>query len=159
MELLGAALYECNVDRSIFCAGWSPRGRGVSSPEGGRHTTNKSPRQQLAKECHPSSNLSRCPCRLLADSKLHQPCPPQGSGHDWLLHVKRVSRGGRVAVVVVWLLWLFLTLIDEASHVYVNTTARSIGQRERSMTNNCWPSRAPQKITTLRAGTQLRRGV
>ena len=32
-------------------------------------------------------------------------------------------------------------------------------QRKPSMTNNCWPSRAPKKIMTLRARTQLRRGV
>ena len=42
-------------------------------------------------------------------------------------------------------LLVFLTLIDEASHVHVNTTARSNWQREPSMTNNCWPSRAPKK--------------
>ena len=42
-------------------------------------------------------------------------------------------------------LLLFWTSINEASHVYVNTTARSNWQREPSMTNNCWPSRAPKK--------------
>ena len=69
-----------------------------------RHQTDKSSGQQLPRERRPSLDSSRCTCRPLASSELHQPCLPQGSGLDWLLspraHDKRASHRGRVVVVV-----------------------------------------------------------
>ena len=52
---------------SSLCTGWSPRGRGSLS-RGRRHPTATSSGQQLPKECRPSSDPARCPCRLLAGS-------------------------------------------------------------------------------------------
>ena len=52
---------------SSLCTGWSPRGRGSLS-QGRRHSTDTSSGQQLPKECRPSSDPARCPCRLLAGS-------------------------------------------------------------------------------------------
>ena len=40
-------------------------GAWVSSPEGGRHATATPSGQQLPKECRPSSDPARCPCRPL----------------------------------------------------------------------------------------------
>ena len=40
-------------------------GAWVSTPEGGRHATATSSGQQLPKECRPSSDPARCPCRPL----------------------------------------------------------------------------------------------
>ena len=49
---------------SSLCTGWSPRGRGSLS-QGRRHSTDQSSEQP---EGHPSSDRTRCPCRLLAGS-------------------------------------------------------------------------------------------
>ena len=105
LELLGAARDRCNKDLLSLSTGlWGPRVRGSLSRRR-RLQTDKSSGQQLPRERRPSSDSSRCACRPLAASWLHQPSPPQLSRPDWLLssrsHDKRDSHGGSV---VVWLL-------------------------------------------------------
>ena len=51
------------VARSVQGSGSA--GAWVSTPEGGRHATATSSGQQLPKECRPSSDPARCPCRPL----------------------------------------------------------------------------------------------
>ena len=75
-----------------------------------RLQTHKSSGQQLPKERRPSLDSSRCTCRPMASSSLHQPSLPQGSGPDWLLsspaHDKRDSHR------LQWLLWLWWLLLS-----------------------------------------------
>ena len=56
-----------------------PRVRGSLSRRR-RLQTDKSSVQLLRWECRPATDSSRCTCRPLASSRLHQPGPPQGSG-------------------------------------------------------------------------------
>ena len=58
-------------------------------------TQDKSPRTDVIVD--PSIALYNA----LADTKLHQPCPPQGSGHDWLLSSTSTSNWPAVVGVVV----------------------------------------------------------
>ena len=64
-----------------------------------------------------------------------------------------------VVVVVVWWLWLFLTLIDEAGHVSLSTQLHDLFGNASPQSPTTVGHRGPQKIITLRAGTQLRRVV
>ena len=60
LELTDVMLTAVSLYRAQGSAGaW------VSSPEGGRHATATSSGQQLPKECRPSSDSARCPCRPL----------------------------------------------------------------------------------------------
>ena len=81
-----AALDRCNNDRPIPLYGLgSPRAAWVTLPR--REATLDGPalRATAPLGVSPIIGPTRCPCRPLAGTKLHQPCLPQGSGHDWLL--------------------------------------------------------------------------
>ena len=73
--------------------------------------TATSSRQQILKECRPSPDQARCPSKPLAVSQLHQPCLPQGSGHDWLLSPRDQRDSHRGGVVVVGGGWWWLVVI------------------------------------------------
>ena len=65
LGLPGATPDRCNnVGRSLCTGLWGPRGRGSLSRRRRRSTATSSG-QQLSKECHPSSDPARCPCRPL----------------------------------------------------------------------------------------------
>ena len=67
---------ECSSHSSL-CTGWRPRSLG-HSPEGG-DSERSNPPGNTPKGVSPIVGPARCPCSLLADSKLHQPGHPQGS--------------------------------------------------------------------------------
>ena len=90
------ALDGCNVNQHRCTRLWGLRVRGSVSRRK-RFRTDKSSGQQLSRERRPTLDSSRCTCRPLASSKLHQPGPPQGSGPDWLLSSPGTSN--RSAVV------------------------------------------------------------
>ena len=74
-------------------------GAWVSSPEGGRHATATSSGQQLPKECRPSSDPARCPCRPLGPPAtvtpgrlLASPVSPLKGQTDWVLSPSTTTR-------------------------------------------------------------------
>ena len=104
----------CNNDRRIaLYRALGSAGAWVSSPEGGRHRTATPSGQQLPKECRPSSDPARCPCRPLGPPAtvtpgrlLASPVSPLKGQTDWVLsplHHDTVAgpRRGVVVVVVV----------------------------------------------------------
>ena len=107
LGLPGAAPDGCNNVRRSLCTGpWGPRGRGSAHPKVGRHQTATSSGQQLPKECRPSSDPARCPCRPLGPPAtvtpgrfLVSPVSPQKGRTDWLLSpsatTRRPAPGGR----------------------------------------------------------------
>ena len=69
LGLPGAAEHECCVNLAVSSVRTQgPRERGSPFSEGRRRSTDKSSGQLLRRECYPSLDSSRCPCRLLADS-------------------------------------------------------------------------------------------
>ena len=110
-------------------------GAWVSSPEGGRHATATSSGQQLPKECRPSSDPARCPCRPLGPPAtvtpgrlLVSPVSPRKGRTNWLLSpsatTRRPAPGGGVVVVVVLTVKLMTCLWR-----YVITDAPNYGGR------------------------------
>ena len=67
------------------------------------------------------------------------------------------KRWERTSLGVGWLLLWFVVVVLEASqrnsNVFVHTTLRTYWQREPSMTNSCWPSRASKKSPEIRDST------
>ena len=58
----------------------------------------------------------------LADTQLHQPRPPQGSGHDWLLSPTGTSNRPAVVGVVVVVVVVFDADVHNV-HVHIATHA------------------------------------
>ena len=115
----------CNNDRRIaLYRALGSAGAWVSSPEGGRHATATPSGQQLPKECRPSSDPARCPCRPLGPPAtvtpgrlLASPISPLKGQTDWVLSPSATTRRPAPGGVwwlwwlwwlwLLWLLWLF----------------------------------------------------
>ena len=121
LGLPGAALDDVIMTVVSLCTGLgSPRGRGSLSRRR-RHRTDKPSRQQLPRECHPSSDSSRCTCRPLGSPAtvtpgrlLASPVSPRKGRTDWLLsplHHDTVAGPRRVVVVVVEWSYYFKRII------------------------------------------------
>ena len=105
LGLLGAAPDRCNNVRRSLCTGlWGPRGRGSLSRRR-RHATATSSGQQLPKECHPSSDPARCPCRPLGPPGCCCCCCCCGGAVVVVVSLWWWCRCGGGVVVVVSLWW------------------------------------------------------